>query len=69
MCKRYGGVVGFINCEDGLLQGETILLILFTLFANDNEIFLSNNNENMITLDHLLFADDIPFFEAPKRLQ
>ena len=76
LCVRHMGTLSdFFNCEVGLLQGETISPILFSLFANDIELFLSNNNENMITLDQLsiyllLFADDaVIFSETPKGLQ
>ena len=76
LCVRHMGTLSdFFNCEVGLLQGETISPILFSLFANDIELFLSNNNENMIALDQLsiyllLFADDaVIFSETQKGLQ
>ena len=51
------------DCNVGLLQGETISLILFSLFVNDIELFLLENTDECFTLGQLsiyllLFADD-----------
>ena len=51
LCVRHMGTLSdFFNCEVGLMQGETISPLLFSLFSNDIKLFLSNKNENMITL-------------------
>ena len=57
----------FFNCDVGLLQGEIISPILFSLFVNDIEVFLQNDSNSCLTLDQLsiyllLFADDAVLF-------
>ena len=61
--KHMNSVSDLYNCKVGLLQGETISPILFSLFVNDIELFLQLNTSHAFTFDQLtifllLFADD-----------
>jgi hypothetical protein len=57
----------FFKCDVGLLQGEIVSPILFSLFVNDIELFLQKDESSCLTLDQLsiyllLFADDAVIF-------
>ena len=57
----------FYESNVGLLQGEVLSPVLFSLFINDLEIFLQQNPNAGLTLEQislylLLFADDALFF-------
>ena len=61
--KHMNSVSDLYKCNVGLLQGETISPILFSLFVNDIELFLQLNTSHAFTFDQLtifllLFADD-----------
>ena len=64
-----------LNCDLGLLQGEIMSPILFSMFLTDVEMQLADNGNDGITLDQLtlyllLFADDaVIFSETPEGLQ
>ena len=64
-----------LNCDLGLLQGEIMSPILFSMFLTDVEMQLADNGNDGITLDQLtlyllLFADDaVIFSETPDGLQ
>ena len=64
-----------LNCDLGLLQGEIMSPILFSMFLTDVEMQLADNGNNGITLDQLtlyllLFVDDaVIFSETPEGLQ
>ena len=63
------------SCDIGLLQGEIMSPILFSLFLNDVEMQLSDGGNEGITIEQLsiyllLFADDaVIFSETPEGLQ
>ena len=61
--KHLNNVSDLFDCNVGLLQGETMSPILFSLFVNDIELFLQQNTAHDFTLGQLsiyllLFADD-----------
>ena len=64
-----------LSCDIGLMQGEIMSPILFSIFLNDVEMQLTDNGNDGITLDQLtlyllLFADDaVIFSETPEGLQ
>ena len=64
-----------LNCDLGLLQGEIMSPIPFSMFLTDVEMQLADNGNDGITLDQLtlyllLFADDaVIFSETPEGLQ
>jgi hypothetical protein len=66
---------GFFNCDIGLLQGEITSQLLFSIFMNDVEMYLHQDQKACITLDQiaiylLLFADDaVIFSETAEGLQ
>ena len=63
------------SCDIGLLQGEIMSPILFSLFLNDIEMQLADRGNEGITIEQLsiyllLFADDaVIFSEPPEGLQ
>ena len=55
------------SCDVGLLQGEILSPFLFSLFLNDIELYLQENINDGIDIEHLklyllLFADDAVLF-------
>ena len=65
--KHFGTLSDFFKCDVGLLQGEVLSPILFSLFLNDIEMYLQANANAGITLDQLsiyllMFADDAVIF-------
>ena len=61
--KHFNSLSDFFECEMGLLQGEILSPILFSLFLNDVEMCLQEESNVGITTDQLsiyllLFADD-----------
>ena len=73
--KNFGSISEFFDSNVGLLQGEVISPLLFSLFINDLEIYLHENPNATISLDQLslyllLFADDaVIFSESVEGLQ
>lgn len=73
--KNFGSISEFFDSNVGLLQGEIISPLLFSLFINDLEIYLHENPNATISLDQLslyllLFADDaVIFSETVEGLQ
>lgn len=71
----------FFNCRNGLRQGENLSPILFSLFLNDVEFFLSKNKQvglniydrhfdSFLRVIVLLYADDtVLFAESEDELQ
>ena len=75
-CVKYFGTLSdFFKCDVGLLQGEVLLPILFSLFLNDIEMYLQAGANAGITLNQLsiyllMFADDaVIFSETIEELQ
>ena len=65
--RHFGSLSDFFKRDVGLLQGEIIYPILFSLFLADLETFLQIDADAGITLEHisiylLMFADDAAFF-------
>ena len=65
--KHFGTLSDFFKCDVGLLQGEVLSPILFSLFLNDIEMYLQADANAGITLDQLsiyllIFADDAVIF-------
>lgn len=65
--KQFGTLSEFFSSDVGLLQGEVISPILFSLFLNDIEMSLQSNASAGVTLEQLslyllMFADDAVFF-------
>ena len=65
--RHFGSLSDFFKCDVGLLQGEIISLILFSLFLADLKTFLQIDVDAGITFEHisiylLMFADDAVFF-------
>ena len=65
--KHFGTLSDFFKCDVGLLQGEVLSPILFSLFLNDIEMYLQADANAGITLDQLsiyllMFADDAVIF-------
>lgn len=63
----------FFQCNNGLRQGENLSPILFSLFVNDMEHYLSNNSsvglnfpnsdlQSFLKIVVLLYADDTVLF-------
>ena len=63
----------FCQCNNGLRQGENLSPILFSLFVNDMEHYLSNNSsvglnfpnndlQSLLKTVVLLYADDMILF-------
>ena len=75
MCENFGSISEFFDSNVGLLQGEVISPLLFSLFINDLEIYLHENPNATISLDQLslcllLFADHaVIFSESVEGLQ
>ena len=66
--RHFGSLSDFFKCDVGLLQGEIISLILFSLFLADLETFLQIDADAGITLEQisiylLMFADDAVIFQ------
>ena len=65
--RHFGSLSDFFKCDVGLLQGEIISPILFSLFLADFETFLQIDADAGITLEQisiylLMFADDAELF-------
>jgi len=63
-CSSY---IDFFECSVGLKQSEVLSPILFSLFFEDLEMYLFDNENSGLTLDKIsfiimLFADDMVFF-------
>ena len=59
------------SCDVGLLQGEILSPFLFSLFLNDIELYLQENMNDGIDIEHLklyllLFADDAVLFSETR---
>ena len=59
------------SCDVGLLQGEILSPFLFSLFLNDIELYLQENINDGIDIEHLklyllLFADDAVLFSETR---
>ena len=73
--KYLTSLTDVFSCDIGLLQGEIMSPILFSLFLNDVEMQLADIGNEGITLEQLsiyllLFADDaVLFSETPEGLQ
>ena len=73
--RHFGSLSDFFKCDVGLLQGEIISPILFSLFLADIETFLQIDADAGSTLEQisiylLMFADDAVFFsETVEELQ
>ena len=73
--RHFGSLSDFFKCDVGLLQGEIISPILFSLFLADLETFLQIDADAGITLEQisiylLMFADDaVIFSETVEGLQ
>ena len=64
-------LVRFVSCDVGLLQGEILSPFLFSLFLNDIELYLQENINDGIDIEHLkfyllLFADDAVLFSETR---
>ena len=68
----------FFECRNGLTQGENLSPILFSMFLNDLESFLLNENnfglnifdesiQIFFRLDVLLYADDTVYLQKVKK--
>jgi hypothetical protein len=42
--------IGEINVDSGLIQGEALSPLMYSLYVNDFELFLSENNCNGLEL-------------------
>ena len=67
--KNFGSISEFFDSNVGLLQGEVISPLLFSLFINDLEIYLHENPNATVSLDQLslyllLFDDDAESVEG-----
>ena len=65
--RHFGSLSDFFKCDVGLLQGEIISLILFSLFLADFETFLRIDADAGITFEQisiylLMFSDDAVIF-------
>ena len=69
--KGLNSLTNLLDCDVGLLQGEIMSPILFSIFLNDLEMQLSDNDNDGITIDQrslylLLFADDAAIFSETR---
>ena len=68
--KTQSGLTSFFNCPTGVKQGCIISPLLFCLFINDLQSFVSVNSHgidlDLCTLYILLFADDLVMFADTK---
>lgn len=60
--KHMNSLSDFYNSDIGLLQGEIMSPILFSIFVNDIEMYMQQNNSGLtleqLSIYLLLFADD-----------
>ena len=75
-CVKYKGILGeFFSNKVGLMQGETLSPLLFSLYVNDFERhFMSDNCPSVelqvLNLFVLMYADDMVIFaDSPEGLQ
>jgi hypothetical protein len=75
-CVKYKGILGeFFSNKVGLMQGETLSPLLFSLYVNDFERhFMSDNCPSVelqvLNLSVLMYADDMVIFaDSPEGLQ